>query len=79
MLSRQAFRTARAAAPVFRAPAAVRTYAAAAATESSAQPPIAVFGVDGTYASALVCKIRTPTEEEKGRKRRIGPSRRDQA
>ncbi|KAH6688320.1 ATP synthase delta subunit-domain-containing protein [Plectosphaerella plurivora] len=53
MLSRQAFRTARAAAPVFRAPAAVRTYAAAAATESSAQPPIAVFGVDGTYASAL--------------------------
>ncbi|KAH7366831.1 ATP synthase F1 [Plectosphaerella cucumerina] len=52
MLSRQAFRTARAAAPVFRAPAAIRTYAAAAATEST-QPPIAVFGVDGTYASAL--------------------------
>lgn len=63
MLSRQAFRTARAAAPVFRAPAAVRTYAAAAATEST-QPPIAVFGVDGTYASALVCRSEQYPEEE---------------
>lgn len=55
MFSRQVFRTVRAAAPQ-RALAVratpVRTFAAAAANES--QPPIAVFGVDGTYASALV-------------------------
>lgn len=31
--------------------AGVRTYAAAA---SSTKPPVALFGVDGTYASALV-------------------------
>lgn len=51
MFSRQAIRSVRAVAPqralAFRAP--VRTYAAAA----DAQPPVAVFGVDGTYASAL--------------------------
>lgn len=64
MLSRQALRTARAAAPVFRAPVAVRTYAAAAATES-VQPPIAVFGVDGTYASALVCNNPSDAPREK--------------
>lgn len=56
MFSRQAVRTLRAAAPasrlVARAPA-VRTYAAAAATEA-VKPPVAVFGLDGTYATALV-------------------------
>ncbi|KAJ0298929.1 hypothetical protein COL5a_011798 [Colletotrichum fioriniae] len=55
MFSRQAVRTLRAAAPasrlVARAPA-VRTYAAAAATEA-VKPPVAVFGLDGTYATAL--------------------------
>ncbi|KAL2205202.1 ATP synthase subunit 5 [Sarocladium strictum] len=51
MFSRQAIRSVRAVAPqralAFRAP--IRSYAAAA----ESQPPIAVFGVDGTYASAL--------------------------
>ncbi|KAK1459071.1 ATP synthase F1 [Colletotrichum melonis] len=55
MFSRQAVRALRAAAPasrlVARAPA-VRTYAAAAATEA-VKPPVAVFGLDGTYATAL--------------------------
>ncbi|KXH57614.1 ATP synthase F1 [Colletotrichum salicis] len=55
MFSRQAVRTLRAAAPasrlVARAPA-VRTYAAAAATEA-VKLPVAVFGLDGTYATAL--------------------------
>ncbi|KAH7040741.1 ATP synthase delta subunit-domain-containing protein [Microdochium trichocladiopsis] len=54
MLSRQAFRSIRAAAPkraiAPRAP--VRSYAAAAAAQD-VKPPIAVFGLDGTYASAL--------------------------
>ena len=55
MFSRQAIRSVRAVAPqralAFQAMPA-RTYAAAAAAE--AQPPVAVFGIDGTYASALV-------------------------
>jgi hypothetical protein len=33
----------------------MRTFAAAAANDG--QPPIAVFGVDGTYATALVCLL----------------------
>ncbi|KXJ97150.1 ATP synthase subunit 5 [Microdochium bolleyi] len=54
MLSRQAFRSVRAAAPkrVLAARAPVRSYAAAAAAQD-VKPPISVFGVDGTYASAL--------------------------
>lgn len=56
MFSRQVIRSVRAAAPQ-RAVAVrttpVRTYAAAAAANDG-QPPISVFGVDGTYASALV-------------------------
>ncbi|KAH8178166.1 ATP synthase delta (OSCP) subunit domain-containing protein [Sarocladium implicatum] len=52
MFSRQAIRSVRAIAPqralAFQAMPA-RTYAAAA----EAQPPVAVFGIDGTYASAL--------------------------
>lgn len=53
MLSRQVFRSLRAAAPQ-RAFAAVpaRTFAAAASADVKA--PIAVFGLDGTYATALV-------------------------
>ncbi|OLN95297.1 ATP synthase subunit 5, mitochondrial [Colletotrichum chlorophyti] len=60
MLSRQAIRTFRAAAPASRLVAsarvpAVRTYAAAAAdsAEQHVKPPVAVFGLDGTYATAL--------------------------
>lgn len=33
---------------------AVRTYAAAAPSSAQTKPPIALFGIDGTYASALV-------------------------
>lgn len=53
MLSRQVFRSFRAAAPQ-RAFAAIpaRTFAAAASADVKA--PIAVFGLDGTYATALV-------------------------
>ena len=65
MLSRQAIRSIRAAAPartIGRAP--VRSYAAAPAAAAPAspanqevKPPIAVYGLAGTYATALV---RTP-------------------
>ncbi|KAF3011525.1 hypothetical protein G7054_g3294 [Neopestalotiopsis clavispora] len=52
MLSRSAFRAVRAAAPQRTvARAAVRSYAAAATQDS--KPPIAVYGLDGTYATAL--------------------------
>jgi F-type H+-transporting ATPase subunit O len=53
MFSRQIVRSVRAAAPqrALRAANPVRTYAAAASAD--AQPPIAVFGLDGTYATAL--------------------------
>ncbi|KAI1093435.1 putative oligomycin sensitivity conferring protein [Rostrohypoxylon terebratum] len=55
MLSRQAIRSIRAAAPqrtLARAP--VRSYAAAAAPSAQiVKPPVAVFGLDGTYATAL--------------------------
>ncbi|KAI1275776.1 ATP synthase delta subunit-domain-containing protein [Xylaria sp. FL0933] len=52
MLSRQAVRTLRAAAPqrTF-ARSSVRSYAAAATQD--VKPPISVYGVDGTYATAL--------------------------
>lgn len=57
MFSRQVVRTARAAAPqrafALRSTSA-RTYAVAA-NAGDGQPPVTVFGVDGTYASALVC------------------------
>ncbi|KAI0181466.1 putative oligomycin sensitivity conferring protein [Hypoxylon sp. FL1284] len=52
MLSRQAIRSIRAAAPrrtLARAP--VRSFAAAAAQDT--KPPVAVYGLDGTYATAL--------------------------
>ena len=57
MFSRQIVRSVRAAAPqrafALRA-TPVRTYAAAANAAADAQPPVAVFGLDGTYATALV-------------------------
>jgi F-type H+-transporting ATPase subunit O len=40
-------------APIAARVAASRSYAAAAASTST-KPPVALFGVDGTYASALV-------------------------
>lgn len=57
MLSRQVFRSIRAvgaqrAVAVRAVPA--RTYAAAATSGSDGQPPISLFGLDGTYATALV-------------------------
>ncbi|KAH8778786.1 ATP synthase subunit 5 [Diaporthe sp. PMI_573] len=53
MLSRQALlRSARAAAPSRAIASQARFYAAAAATEP-VKPPVALFGVDGTYATAL--------------------------
>ncbi|KAI7788705.1 atp synthase subunit 5 [Diaporthe eres] len=53
MLSRQALlRSARAAAPSRAFASQVRFYAAPAATET-VKPPVALFGVDGTYATAL--------------------------
>ena len=39
------------------APIAIRSYAAA-----NTKPPVALFGVDGTYASALVRLQCPPTE-----------------
>ncbi|KAI0518221.1 ATP synthase delta subunit-domain-containing protein [Xylaria bambusicola] len=53
MLSRQALRSLRAVAPqrTF-AQSSVRSYAAAAATQD-VKPPVAVYGLDGTYATAL--------------------------
>ncbi|KAI9708659.1 MAG: ATP synthase F0 subcomplex subunit OSCP atp5 [Bogoriella megaspora] len=56
MLSRQAFaQAARASAhrvPIV-SPVAVRSYATPTSGESSSKPPVPLFGVDGTYASAL--------------------------
>lgn len=53
MLSRQALlRSARAAAPSRAIASQARFYAAPAATEA-VKPPVALFGVDGTYATAL--------------------------
>ncbi|OAA59291.1 ATP synthase F1 delta subunit [Cordyceps fumosorosea ARSEF 2679] len=51
MYSRQVLRAARLAAPRRLAVTPVRTFAAAAA--SDVKPPVQVFGVDGTYATAL--------------------------
>ncbi|KAI1210322.1 OSCP-domain-containing protein [Annulohypoxylon truncatum] len=55
MLSRQAIRSIRAAAPqrsLARVP--MRSYAAAAAASTqTVKPPVAVYGLDGTYATAL--------------------------
>ncbi|RYO82209.1 hypothetical protein DL766_006840 [Monosporascus sp. MC13-8B] len=66
MLSRQAIRSIRAAAPartIARTP--VRSYAAAAASATQdVKPPIAVYGVDGTYATALyTAAVKTSTLE----------------
>jgi F-type H+-transporting ATPase subunit O len=50
-----AFRAGAPRAPMVARYAATRSYAAAAAPTGNANlPPVALFGVDGTYASALV-------------------------
>lgn len=55
MLSRHALlRTARTAVSQRAALSQTRAYAAAAASSGKVLPPIALFGVDGTYATALV-------------------------
>ncbi|KAI0860505.1 ATP synthase delta subunit-domain-containing protein [Xylaria cubensis] len=62
MLSRQALRSLRAAAPqrTF-AQSSVRCYAAAAATQD-VKPPVSLFGLDGTYATALyTAAVKTST------------------
>jgi hypothetical protein len=41
-------------APIAARVAGIRSYAAATATSAANKPPVALFGVDGTYASALV-------------------------
>ena len=59
MLSRQALlRSVRAAAAQRAAVSQTRAYAAAAASEK-VKPPVALFGLDGTYATALVRPSRT--------------------
>lgn len=50
-VSRAVLRATRAAAPR----AAIRTYATPAAAD--ARPPVALFGLDGTYTSALVRRL----------------------
>ncbi|KAF2460512.1 ATP synthase delta subunit-domain-containing protein [Lineolata rhizophorae] len=52
MLSARITAQAARSAAVARTPMAVRTYAAAASSAST-KPPVALYGVDGTYASAL--------------------------
>jgi hypothetical protein len=68
MFSRQVIRAARVAAPqralALRA-APVRSFAAAASSE--VKPPVSVFGVDGTYATALVIQ---PTFNKRTKKLR---------
>jgi hypothetical protein len=59
MFSRQALlRSARAAAPQRALLGQTRTFAAAASSEK-VKPPVALFGLDGTYATALV-RPRSP-------------------
>lgn len=74
MFSRQVLRSVRAAAPqralALRA-APVRSFAAAAAP-TEVKAPVAVFGVDGTYATALVIAASRP---ESSRRPTLGPSR----
>jgi F-type H+-transporting ATPase subunit O len=34
---------------------------------ANTKPPVQLFGLDGTYASALVCRIATGTREIQGK------------
>lgn len=63
MLSRQALlRSARAAAPTRAIASQVRFYAAPASNDT-VKPPVALFGLDGTYATALVRHAPTLPEQ----------------
>ena len=59
LASRVAARSARAVAPRFQA---VSSRGFAEAAKVDAKPPVPLFGVDGTYASALVRNSRTLSE-----------------
>lgn len=61
--SRAAARSARVAAPRFQT-ASVRGYAEAAGASANTKPPVPLFGVDGTYASALVRRDRTNVQRK---------------
>jgi len=52
------FRAAAPRTPLAARVAGIRNYAAAAPTGAANKPPVALFGVDGTYASALVRLFR---------------------
>jgi len=54
LASRVAARSARVAAPRMSV-AATRGYAEPAKGAQNTKPPVPLFGLDGTYASALVC------------------------
>lgn len=54
LAGRVAARSLRVGAPRFQV-AATRSFAEAAKPAADGRPPIELFGVDGTYASALVC------------------------
>lgn len=62
LASRVAARSARVAAPRFQA---VSSRGFAEAAKVDAKPPVPLFGVDGTYASALVCNRRMLWEHGK--------------
>lgn len=51
------------AAPRFQT-ASVRGYAEAAGASANTKPPVPLFGVDGTYASALVRRDRTNVQRK---------------
>lgn len=65
MLSRQALlRSTRAAAPSRAFASQIRSYAAA---NETVKPPVALFGLDGTYATALVRHRADSSRSQKGR------------
>lgn len=71
LASRVIARSARVAAPRYSL-AATRGYAEASKPAANTQPPIEVFGLDGTYATALVrlqttsmASLNTPTNDGK--------------
>jgi hypothetical protein len=57
-----AFRAGAPRAPIAARVAGIRGYAAAAPSSGASKPPVALFGVDGTYASALVRLPRSQFE-----------------
>jgi F-type H+-transporting ATPase subunit O len=64
LAARVAARTARVAAPRISV-AATRGYAEPAKPAANTKPPVEVFGLDGTYASALVSHTKHPIARKK--------------